>query len=130
MGERATTRPSTNGATSRSFAVASAVAYDDPMAKVFGLDAKTSTWGAMFGFTSGGTALAAAALALASLVAWMHATAPEVADKPGEVEIMREEAPPPPPTATVTPEAKAPPPHVRHRKRHRPPLPPRRLRRC
>jgi protein TonB len=110
MGERATTRPGTNGAASRSFAVASAVAYDDPMAKVFGLDAKTSTWGAMFGFTSGGTALAAAGLALASLVAWMHATAPEMADKPGEVEIMREEAPPPPPTATVTPEAKAPPP--------------------
>lgn len=110
MSERAATHPGTNGVSqaSRSFGVAAADAYDDPMSKVFGLDAKTSTWGALFGFTSGGTALAAAGLALASIIAWMHATAPETPTKPDEVEILRDEAPPPPPpTAAPAPEPKA-----------------------
>lgn len=113
MGERAATHTGTNGVNPalRSFDAISAVAYDDPMSKVFGLDAKTSTWGAWFGFTSGGTAFAAALMALATLVAWIHATNPEKPDKPEEFEILREETPPPAPTATAAqPEAKAPPP--------------------
>jgi protein TonB len=109
MNERAASSRGVNGVNRslRSVTVASAVAYDDPMSKVLGLDAKTSTFGAWFGFTSGGTALMAACLALASLIAWMHAVAPETPSKPDEFEIVREEAPPPPPTATAEPEAKA-----------------------
>jgi len=115
MGERATHSRGVNGINPalRSVAVASAVPYDDPMSRVLGLDAKTSTLGALFGFTSGGAALMAAVIALASVVAWMHAVAPEAPSKPDEFEIVREEAPPPPPptaTAEPQPEAKAAPP--------------------
>ena len=47
--------------------------YDDPMSKVLGLDAKTSGLGAWSGFTSGSTVLLVGLMALASVVAWMHA---------------------------------------------------------
>jgi protein TonB len=112
----------------RAVAVASAVAYDDPMSKVLGLDSKTSTLGAWFGFTSGGTALMAAGIALASVVAWMHAVAPETPSKPDEFEILREEAPPPPPpvaTAEPQPEARpvAPPPRAAQEPPPPPPAP-------
>jgi protein TonB len=109
MADRAATSRGTNGASPalQSVAVASAVPYDDPMSKVLGLDAKTSTLGAWFGFTSGGTALMAVGLALASVVAWMHAVNPETPSKPDEFEVLREEAPPPPPTATAEPQPEA-----------------------
>src|SRR5271165_2978448 len=71
----------------------------DPMSKVLGLDAKTSTLRAWFGFTSGGTLLMVGLMALASVIAWVHTIEERtaVASMPGEIEIMREEAPPPPP---------------------------------
>ncbi len=117
-GDRNGGRASSNGRSAelRSFAAASAMSYDDPMSRVLGLDAKTSGLGAMLGFTSGGTAMMAALIALASLLAWMRATAPEVAEKPAEIEVMRDDPPPPPPTAepapapAPTPETKAAPP--------------------
>jgi periplasmic protein TonB len=111
MSDRAaSSRGGINGAghALRSVAVATAVPYDDPMSKVLGLDAKTSTWGAWFGFTSGGTAVAAAILGAASIVAWMHAVNPDIPDKPSEIEVVREEAPPPPPTATAAPDVAKP----------------------
>src|ERR1700677_1543661 len=114
MGERAAHSRGVNGINTavRSVAVASAVSYDDPMSRVLGLDAKAPTLGALLGFHSRGVALMAAAIALASVVAWMHAVAPEAPSKPDEFEVVREEAPPPPPptaTAEQQPEAKAPP---------------------
>jgi protein TonB len=117
MGERAASSRGVNGVNPALRSVVAsavpAVSYDDPMSKVLGLDAKTSTLGAWFGFTSGGTALMAAGIALASIIAWMHAVAPEAPTKPAEFEVVREEAPPPPPptaTAEPQPEAKAAPP--------------------
>jgi protein TonB len=81
--------------------------YDDPMSKVLGLDAKTSTWGAWFGFTSGSTLLLVGLMALTSVVAWLHAIHARnaAAATPEEIEVMKDEAPPPPPRAE--PEAKA-----------------------
>jgi protein TonB len=126
MGERAHNDLGTNGAgaaAARSFAVVSAVAYDDPMAKVLGLDAKTSSLGALAGFTSGGTALMAGLLALASFVAWLHATAPQTPDIPGEVDIVREEPPPPPPP-TAEPKAEEAKPIAPRPAQEAPPPPP------
>jgi protein TonB len=101
-----------------SFAVAGGV-YDDPMDKVLGLDAKTSGLAAWFGFTSGGTLLAAGLLALASVVAWMHTARAAAAEAPEEIDVVREDPPPPPPAPpepTQEPEAKpaAPPPRAVH----------------
>lgn len=109
-----------NGATAdlNAFALASAVSYDDPMAKVLGLDARTSSARAWFGFTSGGTILMAACLSLASVVAWMHTAKAEKPDKPDEIDVSEEAPPPPPPpvaTAEPAPEPKpaaAPPPRA------------------
>ncbi len=71
------TRPSTNGSARvgmRSLAAAGGASftYEDPMSKVLDLDAKTSTFRAWFGFTSGGTLLMVGLMALASVVAWVH----------------------------------------------------------
>jgi protein TonB len=83
------------GALRASFA--GAAAYDDPMSKVLGLDAKTSGLAAWFGFTSGSTALLAGLMALASLIAVMHAAkARSEALAAAEIEITKEEPPPPP----------------------------------
>jgi protein TonB len=108
------------------FAVAGggAVPYDDPMGKVLGLDAKTSSLGAWFGFTSGSTALLAGLMAIASTVAWMHtvhAFSPAAIDE--EIDVVKEDPPPPPP-APPQEEAKpepAPPPRAIA---HEPPPPP------
>jgi periplasmic protein TonB len=113
----------TNGASRGSIAYAEAF-DDDPMSKVLGLDAKTSSLAAWFGFTSGGTLLAAALVALASVVAWLH-TVRTQADRVEEIEVIRDEPPPPPPPvaeAQPEPEAKpaAPPPP----RAHEPPPPP------
>ena len=88
------------------------------MSKVLGLDAKTSSFRAWFGFTSGSTLLLVAMMAGASVIAWVHAmherTAPSM---PEEIDVMKDETPPPPPPPTAEPEAKpepAPPPvHMR-----------------
>jgi protein TonB len=98
-------RGSLNGTNDRSVARVSlavagggAAAYDDPMSKVLGLDAKTSGMGAWFGFTGGSTALLGGLMAAASVAAWMHAAnASTVAATPEEIEVVKEEAPPPPP---------------------------------
>ena len=93
--------------------------YDDPLSKVLDLDAKTSGAGAWFGFTSGGTLLMIAFMALASVVAWLHRKHEmEAVSAPQEIDIMRDETPPPPPPPTAEPEAKPepappPPPHAR-----------------
>src|SRR5215472_1260243 len=71
---------------------AAAALYDDPMSKVLGLDAKTSGWGAWFGFTSGSTLLMVAMMALVSVVAWIHTAHARVArDGIEEIEITKEE---------------------------------------
>lgn len=72
--------------------------YDDPMSKVLGLDAKTSTLRAWFGFTSGSTALLATFMVFTSVLAWMQALRErEAATIPIEMDVAREEVPPPPP---------------------------------
>lgn len=116
-----------NGATrGPSFAAAGGVApafYDDPMSKVLGLDAKTSSLGAWFGFTSGSTLLLVGLMALTSVVAWIHTMRDRVAaSAPEEIEVMKEDTPPsPPPQAEpdTKPEAVAPPPRA-----HEAPPPP------
>jgi protein TonB len=72
--------------------------YDDPMSKVLGLDSKTSSLGAWFGFTSGSMLLLVGLMALTSVVAWMHTMHARLARAdPEEIEVVKEDAPPPPP---------------------------------
>jgi protein TonB len=101
------------------------VAYDDPMNKVLGLDAKTSGLGAWFGFTSGGTLLAAAGMTLASLVAWWHTAHASTTETTQDIDVVTEAPPPPPapPPPEPEPETKpaAPPPRAVH---EAPPPPP------
>jgi periplasmic protein TonB len=86
--------------------------YDDPLSKVLGLDAKTSGWGAWFGFTSGSTLLLVGLMALTSVVAWIHtAHARAAAEGADEIEVTKEEPPPPPPEPEAKPEPAAPAPH-------------------
>jgi protein TonB len=74
--------------------------YDDPMAKVLGLDAETSGIAAWLGFGSGSTVLMVALMVLASIVAWWHtAHAKAAVTTAEEIEIQKEEPPPPAPTA-------------------------------
>ena len=80
------------------------VARDDPMDKVLGLDAGTSGVGAWLGFGSGGTLLAAGAMALAAFVAWLHTTKAHVADTTQDVDLIAEAPPPPPPPPPPEPE--------------------------
>src|ERR1700722_851100 len=81
-----------------SFAVAGAPAFDDdPMSKVLGLDARTSGLLAWLGFTSGGTLLAGAFLALASVGAWPHTVRGRAVDRIEEFEVLKDDTPPPPP---------------------------------
>ncbi len=77
------------------------------MAKVLGLDAKTSTFGAWFGFTSGGTLLLAAGMLLATYVAWLHTVRDAMAQTPEEIEVLKDDPPPPPPPPTAEPEPEA-----------------------
>jgi protein TonB len=112
-----------------SFAVAGTAAFDDdPMSRVLGLDAKTSGLLAWFGFTSGGTLLAAAFIALASVVAWLHTVRGRAADRIEEIEVLKDDTPPPPPPVAepqAEPEAKpaAPPPRAIHEAPPPPPTP-------
>jgi len=104
-----------------------AVVYDDPMAKVLGLDAKTSGVGAWFGFGSGGTLAAAAIMALASFVAWLHTSKARVADVTQDVDLVNEAPPPPPPPPPEPepePEAKPAPRAVREPAQQEAPPPP------
>jgi protein TonB len=96
------------------------------MSKVLGLDSKTSSWGAWFGFTSGSTLLLVGLMALTSVVAWLHTMHERMAAAatPEEIEVMKEEvAPPPPPRAEeeAKPEPVAPPQH--HARETPPPTP-------
>jgi protein TonB len=104
-------------------AFAGAAAYDDPMSKVLGLDAKTSGLAAWFGFTSGSTALLAGLMAMVSVIAWMHAAkARSDALAAEEIEIMKEDQPPPPlQKEEAKPEPAPPPPRP---VAHEPPPPP------
>jgi protein TonB len=104
-------RTATNGAARArvgSFAAAG-MPYDDPMSKVLGLDAKTSSLAAWLGFGSGGTLLFVGLTALVLVVAWWHTVQlHKAASTTEEIEILREEPPPPPaPTAEPKPEAPA-----------------------
>jgi periplasmic protein TonB len=103
-----------------------AAVYDDPMSKVLGLDAKTSGFAAWFGFTSGSTALLAGLMALASVIAVMHAArARSEALAAEEIEIIKEDPPPPPPQKEeAKPEPAPPPPRpVAHETPPPPPAP-------
>jgi periplasmic protein TonB len=126
MPARSERPPSNNGAARAPSlaAVGGASFYDDPMSKVLGLDSKTRTVGAWFGFTSGSTLLMVALMAGTSVIAWIHTMRERVAPSvPEEIEVMKEDAPPPAPPAQAEPEAKAepaPPP----RAREAPPPPP------
>jgi periplasmic protein TonB len=121
-------RPASNNGAARApslAAVGGAAFYDDPMSKVLGLDSKTRTVAAWFGFTSGSTLLLVAIMALTSVVAWIHTMRERVAaSAPEEIEVMKEDTPPPPPPAQAEPEAKAeqaPPPPPRAREAPPPP---------
>jgi protein TonB len=98
-------------------AAEAAALYDDPMSKVLGLDAKTSGWGAWFGFTSGSTLLLVGMMALVSVIAWIHTAQARLEGPVEEIDVTKEEPPPPPPPPTAEPEVKpepvAPPHHVR-----------------
>jgi len=125
-GELQGLRNGTNGASRapvRPYAVVAGAPYDDPMSKVLGLDAKTSSVGAWFGFTSAGTLALVWLMAIALLVAWWRSAHATVAAGPDEqIEILRDEAPPPPPPPpqeTKVEPAVAPPP-----KAHEAPPPP------
>ena len=126
MPGRSETPTPKNGATRAPFATAGMVPvfYDDPMSKVLGLDAKTSSLGAWFGFTSGSTLLLVGLMALTSVVAWIHTMRDRVAaSTPEEIDVMKEDTPPPPPPVAepeTKPEPVAPPP----RAREAPPPPP------
>ncbi|MDP9034888.1 MAG: hypothetical protein M3O50_08770, partial [Myxococcota bacterium] len=96
----------------RPFAVAGGggALYDDPMSRVFGLDAKTSTLRAWFGYTSGSTAMLVLLMALASLLAWARALhAHDVVTIPIELEVQKDEAPPPAPPPPEQPKNETPP---------------------
>lgn len=125
MSQHAASRAIANGASAelRSFVSARDV-YDDPMEKVLGMDAKTSTLGAWFGFTSGGMILLAAGLTLATWVAWLHTVRGVGADKPEEIEVLKDEAPPPPPPPLAEPEPEAKPVAAPPRAAAAPPPPP------
>jgi periplasmic protein TonB len=117
-------RTATNGAArSRvgSLAAAGGMPYDDPMSKVLGLDAKTSSLAAWLGFGSGGTLLFVGLTALVLVVAWWHTVQLHRAtSKIEEIEILREETPPPPPP-TAEPKQEAP---AARAVSHEPPPPP------
>ncbi len=95
-------RNGANGATAFSVSVA----YDDPMDKVLGLDAKTSGIGAWFGFTSGGTLVAAGLMTAASVVAWWHTAHAGTSETTQDIDVVTEAPPPPPPPPTPEPETK------------------------
>jgi len=128
MGARRTQRSANGSARLRLSSLVAAggapFSYDDPMSKVLGLDAKTSTIRAWFGFTSGGTLLVVALMALASVLAWVRSVQERAAaSAPAEIEVVKEEAPAPPPPQPE-PEARqerAPPPRA---PREAPPPPP------
>jgi protein TonB len=98
--------------------------YDDPMSRVLGMDARVTGAAAWFGFTSGGTLVMVALMALVSVVAWMHRAEAQIADAPSEVDVMREEAPPPPPVPDAEHKADQAPPPPRATPREAPPPPP------
>jgi protein TonB len=109
VGTRATSQTQENGRNGAGGATAFSVsvAYDDPMDKVLGLDAKTSGIGAWFGFTSGGTLVAAGLMTLASVVAWWHTAHAQTAEATQDIDVVTEAPPPPPPPPpTAEPEAK------------------------
>ena len=126
-GNGASGRSGRNGAGAVRLAALSAdgaALFDDPMSRVLGMDSRVTGIGAWFGFTSGGTLLMVALMALASVVAWMHRAEAQVAEAPSEVDIMREEAPPPPPPQTEEKKAEPAAPPPRPAPHEAPPPPP------
>jgi periplasmic protein TonB len=121
-GDSQTARNGTAGVRWLATAGGSAALYDDPMSKVLGLDAKTSTLGAWFGFTSGSTLLLVGLMAMTSVFAWLHTTR-LAAEAPEEIDVMKEDPPPPPPPIEreSKPEPAAPAPH--HAREAPPPAP-------
>ena len=116
---KSTSEPRKNGvplAPGLAVAGVSASPYDDPMNKVLGLDARTSSLAAWFGFTSGSTFLLVGLMVLTSVVAWMHNRARLAAAATEEIEVLKEDSPPPPPPKTeeAKPEPAAPLPHRLH----------------
>ncbi len=83
--------------------------YDDPMAKVLGLDSESS-WGPArwVGYGLGGTFAMLLACAIASAVALLvESTNPRAASMPQEIDVQEEVVPPPaPPPPTAKPEEK------------------------
>jgi protein TonB len=70
--------------------------YNDPLARVLRLDAKTSGLGAWLGFTSGGTTLLAVTMGLAGFVGWLHARPALSMQVIPEIEIANDTPPSPP----------------------------------
>ena len=120
---RQTQESGRNGAANGATAFSVSVAYDDPMDKVLGLDAKTSGIGAWFGFTSGGTLVAAGLMTLASVVAWWHTAHARVAETTQDIDVVTE-APPPPPPPPPMPEPETKPAAPQPRAVAAPPPPP------
>jgi periplasmic protein TonB len=98
---------------------------DDPMSRVLGLDANTSSIGAWLGFTSGGVTLLGGLLTVVSVVGWLHAPNPAAVEAAQEIDVATEAPPPPPPSPTQPDEEKheAPPAPRVTSKRSPPPSP-------
>jgi protein TonB len=83
-------------------------AYDDPMAKVLGLDSESS-WGPArwLGYGLGGTlAMCLAGAAAYALALFVSSTNPRSAATTQEIDVQEEAPPPPPPAPTAKPEDK------------------------
>ncbi len=86
----------------------SASPYDDPMAKVLGLDSESS-WGPArwLGYGLGGTlAMCLAGAGAYALALLVSSTNPRAASAPQEIDVQEEAIPPPPPAPTAKPEDK------------------------
>jgi periplasmic protein TonB len=81
----------------------------DPMARVLGLDAATSTVGAWCGFGSGGFALFGGLVAVLGTIAWLHARGAVRFAPLQEIEVTSEETPRPSAPPAAEPEKAAPP---------------------
>jgi protein TonB len=103
-----------------------AMPYDDPLSKVFGLDAQSSGVGPWVGYFLGAFAflLGLAVTARAMTVLFASYGPPPPPPAPQEIEIIAPEAPPPPPAPTPEPEVKnEPPPRPTPREATPPPAP-------
>ncbi len=98
------------GHPSSSLAAVGAVLYDDPMAKVFGLDSESSGTARWAGYYVGAVALMfGLGLSAHTIANFIESTNPRAAATlPQEIDVQQDLTPPPPPPPTAKPEEKPP----------------------